>query len=412
MVDIYVRENDQPVQRHRLDQQVISIGRLAENSLVLSSDQVSRRHALLEHDGERWLIVDRGSNNGTFVDGQRLSPEAPTPLPPNAAIRIGPFLLAVDAPPAEDVLPDPYSDDPTILGGPEPSGAATPSTILAELQSAYAAALELPEASRAETLTARLLAHRTQLGDRAFADLLHELIGRVVPEQSATHIESSPAIGEELYVAGHRVLAELSKELLGGGTSFTSAAEIEHFGQLLTTFVRSAATWIERCSTLRSDVVESFGTQLARLRGDHDPIDTIHTANEVARFALDWRDPDKSGSEVATRLGEIFRSFAEQQEAVLRGAREAAEAVMLALSPASAERRARADASWLGAAGITHAKRSALWQAFAQEWARLSEPGRLQAEFVGPKMKEAFRRMDDALDEQRDAALDRVDPRP
>lgn len=40
--------------------------------LVLSDDQVSRYHARLSYDGERGRVEDRGSRNGTYVNGQRI----------------------------------------------------------------------------------------------------------------------------------------------------------------------------------------------------------------------------------------------------------------------------------------------------------------------------------------------------
>jgi FHA domain len=65
----------------------VSIGRDARNDLVLESAAVSRDHAgLTFHDG-RWYVEDRGSFNGTFLNGTRVQPG--TPLPLRHADRIG-----------------------------------------------------------------------------------------------------------------------------------------------------------------------------------------------------------------------------------------------------------------------------------------------------------------------------------
>jgi ABC transport system ATP-binding/permease protein len=56
------------------DREVIRIGRDASNDLVIANDLIaSRRHAELRHraDGQ-WEIIDLGSNNGTFVNGERV----------------------------------------------------------------------------------------------------------------------------------------------------------------------------------------------------------------------------------------------------------------------------------------------------------------------------------------------------
>ena len=51
-----------------------SIGRHPTNTLQLSSSEVSRRHAIIQAQGEaEFWIVDLGSANGTYVNGRRLS---------------------------------------------------------------------------------------------------------------------------------------------------------------------------------------------------------------------------------------------------------------------------------------------------------------------------------------------------
>lgn len=51
-----------------------SIGRAHNNSVQLPDNEVSRRHAIIQAQGERefWL-VDLGSANGTYVNGRRIS---------------------------------------------------------------------------------------------------------------------------------------------------------------------------------------------------------------------------------------------------------------------------------------------------------------------------------------------------
>src|SRR4028118_2068389 len=51
-----------------------SIGRGPENRVVIPVDCVSRRHAVLRlGDDSRWTLVDMGSSNGTYLNGQRIS---------------------------------------------------------------------------------------------------------------------------------------------------------------------------------------------------------------------------------------------------------------------------------------------------------------------------------------------------
>jgi hypothetical protein len=50
----------------------LTIGRAPSCDCVLPEDLVSRRHAALSRDGERWVLRDLGSTNGTRVNGVRV----------------------------------------------------------------------------------------------------------------------------------------------------------------------------------------------------------------------------------------------------------------------------------------------------------------------------------------------------
>jgi hypothetical protein len=50
----------------------MTVGRSPSCDCVLPEDCVSRRHAELRRDGERWFLRDLGSSNGTRVNGVRV----------------------------------------------------------------------------------------------------------------------------------------------------------------------------------------------------------------------------------------------------------------------------------------------------------------------------------------------------
>jgi len=70
-----------------------SIGRDAKNDLVMESAAVSRHHAALTFSDGRWYLEDRGSFNGTFLNGTRVVPGTPLPLRHADRISIGPETL-------------------------------------------------------------------------------------------------------------------------------------------------------------------------------------------------------------------------------------------------------------------------------------------------------------------------------
>jgi hypothetical protein len=53
----------------------LTIGRSLECDCVIAAPSVSRRHASLRRAGERWLLRDLGSSNGTRLNGIRVTDE-------------------------------------------------------------------------------------------------------------------------------------------------------------------------------------------------------------------------------------------------------------------------------------------------------------------------------------------------
>ena len=58
-----------------LPDESMSIGRAPDCDCLLTEPSVSRRHAQLRRDGERWLLRDLGSRNGTRLNGARVTEE-------------------------------------------------------------------------------------------------------------------------------------------------------------------------------------------------------------------------------------------------------------------------------------------------------------------------------------------------
>lgn len=69
----------------------IVLGRASASDVVLPHPSVSARHATIEADGVRYVLVDHGSLNGTWVNGARIVPERPKPLRDGDVVSLGLF---------------------------------------------------------------------------------------------------------------------------------------------------------------------------------------------------------------------------------------------------------------------------------------------------------------------------------
>ncbi len=78
----------------------VSLGRSAENAVVLDDASVSRNHARIEWLESRPHVTDLGSANETIVNGTALVPNVPQRLAPGDHIQILDFELALSVPPA------------------------------------------------------------------------------------------------------------------------------------------------------------------------------------------------------------------------------------------------------------------------------------------------------------------------
>lgn len=67
--------------------EILTIGRHPDSHIFLQDELVSRNHALVRREGDDYVILDLGSANGTFVNGQPIA--VATPLKSGDLIRLG-----------------------------------------------------------------------------------------------------------------------------------------------------------------------------------------------------------------------------------------------------------------------------------------------------------------------------------
>lgn len=71
-----------------VQQAALSVGRDADNDVVIDDPSVSRRHARLTFEAGRLVVEDLGSSHGTYLADQRLEPNTPSLVPANVPVRL------------------------------------------------------------------------------------------------------------------------------------------------------------------------------------------------------------------------------------------------------------------------------------------------------------------------------------
>jgi serine/threonine-protein kinase len=113
---IVITGQGRPPRHFGMNKPQITIGRAPDNDIVLSSLDVSRRHARLEKVAGSWRIVDVESRGGTFYDGRKLPAQSPTLWQPDQKLQIGPYFLqwqlanAVAVNPAKQTPAEPITE--------------------------------------------------------------------------------------------------------------------------------------------------------------------------------------------------------------------------------------------------------------------------------------------------------------
>jgi hypothetical protein len=146
------RQGPTPGQVFELTKDEVAIGRDITNDIVINEAEVSRKHARLTLEGDRYKIEDLDSTNGTYINGQRL---------------IGPHVLAV----GEVIM---FGDNVGMVFDGEPIQPEVTAERPVDLGSTPVAAMPAPEESPVPSAVATPQEKVTLTPEQARADIQPE----------------------------------------------------------------------------------------------------------------------------------------------------------------------------------------------------------------------------------------------
>ncbi len=95
MLRFIVYHNDQPIKTYEVDDPVITIGRLPENTISIANMGISRRHVRIERDANsNYVLSDLNSLNGTFINDRKVKRAT---LNPGDRIGIGKYVITCES---------------------------------------------------------------------------------------------------------------------------------------------------------------------------------------------------------------------------------------------------------------------------------------------------------------------------
>lgn len=150
---LYVERGPGAGQLLEVKQGAVVVGRASVSDLRLQHPSISRRHTQIKRVGEQFFVKDLGSQNGTFVNKQRIETEVE--VKPGDSIALGNALLRLRGPLAKgEKLPGAPLPPPEKLA-PSP---ATEKSTKARVSTAVVARPSGPQASPAPSSTALKIA--------------------------------------------------------------------------------------------------------------------------------------------------------------------------------------------------------------------------------------------------------------
>ncbi len=198
---------------HPFDGETLVLGRASSSDLVLEDRFLSRNHSRIFRDGDRLMIEDLGSRNGTLLNGQPV--RAPQPLAPGDVVKISGSVISVLE--AGAAAPTPMIGTPSTPAVPAGLGEHTifrsASGMLESQVAADSQKIEDQEELRRYVNRLNLLndIHRKLVGSMELGELLELILERVFyhlgPEQGAIFLKCDDG---ELEKAASRSLPGLA----------------------------------------------------------------------------------------------------------------------------------------------------------------------------------------------------------
>ncbi len=112
-IRVFLSDDNQPI--HELGEETVTVGRLGDNTIQIEDGSVSSHHAEIIFEAGGYVLRDKGSTNGTFLNG---APVTESPLNDGDQVRFGSIetIFAADVV-AADARPLPQSERASVKLG-------------------------------------------------------------------------------------------------------------------------------------------------------------------------------------------------------------------------------------------------------------------------------------------------------
>lgn len=125
---------------YKFTQSELSIGSSPSNSIVINHKSVSKKHAKLVQEGDKWFAMDQGSTNGSYLEDDQLIPGKRVEIGVDVPLRLGDHTIVQFVAEAENPIDVHQTETSSVASSINSESDRTRVINLADLQAAKVAA--------------------------------------------------------------------------------------------------------------------------------------------------------------------------------------------------------------------------------------------------------------------------------
>lgn len=359
-------------------QEQVTIGRRKDNLVVLDQAHVSGVHAVIERVDGSCYLTDRGSRNGTYLNGERVQPDARELLRSGDLITIGPYGIEFD---------DLSDMGRTMAIAP----IARNRPLLDDLLLCYARAVDCSDEERRGRLDTLLLERLRTDGAKQLLlglDEVESRLGSLTPKRGAGATERQ-RLDPEVATKAMLLLENLA-DRFDLDAVFRTVADVEQFGAGLTAYLQSTLDYIWRTAQVRTEVGNQLEVNMTEiLRREPGPLHGVDDARRLAPILLG--DASTPPATAAANLERLLTDFTALQLGMLKGCQDMVRTILDALSPDRLEAETKDAVAGLFGINTKKVAQTPLWQSLRAAHARFAEQRRWEQDVI-QKIRDGIRK--------------------
>ena len=328
----------------------VLVGRGRQCNLMLedSTKVVSNCHALIKQENNQYYLIDKGSMNGTLLDGKRLEPEQSCLLASGSLIGIAQkgadcaytLRFEVHGP----RKPDPVSgdDQPTVALKPQ-----LPSLdeIVDQIREEYWKWETLTAETRQEKLCHWIREIIKNLDDDKSEEVLNFIemsfphfdgpnVETLAPKKELNVEGEMRAFGSKRDVSVLKKTRKFLESLVGCPLSVLDRQQVEDLDERLAQSYKLFLEFIMTAVNARREFEQEMGWQVTAIFSkEHNSMKWMMSPEELGASVFEIDKGEKTATQTLALLKELLDDVTQHQQSVVEGLRECVKGVLMELKP-------------------------------------------------------------------------------